>query len=68
MSADKKPFTFHVAETRHFEFEIWAKDANEAREKGMDMWRDAAAVGQWELPDQETEYEAREHIPEKSTT
>lgn len=52
----KKPFIFHIAETRHFEFEVWAASESEAREMGRDIWRDAPTTGQWELPDEETEY------------
>lgn len=66
--AEKKPFRFHVAETRHFEFEVWARNESEAREMGIDIWRDAATTGQWELPDQETEYEARRPLAERALT
>lgn len=56
-TVSKKPFMFHIIETQHYEFEIWADDEDEAREKGQKIWRDAPTVGQWELPDDETEYE-----------
>jgi hypothetical protein len=52
----KKPFTFHVAETRHFEFEVWAADKDSAREAGRKIWREAPTTGQWELAQEETEY------------
>ncbi len=63
----KKPFMIHVAETRHYEFEIWADDEDAARERGQSIWRDAPTVGQWELPDDETEYEVRELTKGKGT-
>lgn len=52
----KKPFTFHVAETRHFEFEVWATDEEAARDFGRKIWREAATTGQWELAQEETDY------------
>lgn len=54
----KQEFVFHIAETRHFEFKVWAESEEAAREAGQEIWRNAATVGQWELPDTETEYEA----------
>jgi hypothetical protein len=50
------PFTVHVAETSHFEFEVWAISEEDAREKAQDRWRAAPTTGQWELPDTETDY------------
>lgn len=55
----KQKYVFHVAETRHFEFEIWADDDEKARDYGREIWREATVTGHWELPDTETEYEAR---------
>lgn len=51
-------FTIHVAETRHFEFEVEAADEEAARDAGWKEWRDAPEVGGYELPDQETELSA----------
>lgn len=50
----KKRFIVHVEETRHYEFEVWAEDADQAREMGHPIWATADTVGEWELPDQET--------------
>ena len=55
-----KPFKMHVTLTRHYEFEVWAADKDAAFDKGTLIWRDAPTVGQWELPDEQTEYEITE--------
>ena len=54
----RKPFIVHVEEVRHFQFEVWATDADEARDGGVRIWRKADTTGQWELPDTETRYSA----------
>lgn len=54
--SEQKPFTFHVAETRHYEFQVWGIDEADVQERGQQIWREAATTGQWELPDEETEY------------
>lgn len=59
----KKPFIVHVAETRHFEFEVWATSREDAESSGQAIWRAAPTTGQWELPDEETEYRVTEASP-----
>jgi len=60
----KKPFIFHVSETRHYEFVVWDIDEAAARERGSVIWRDADTVGQWELPDEEVDY----HVTPKAVS
>jgi len=62
--ADKKRYLVHVAETRHFEFEVWAADSNAAEEMASQIWTKAATTGQWELPDTDTEYTVAERMTE----
>lgn len=52
-------FLIHVTETRHFEFEVEAADKDAAFENGRDKWIAAPTTGQWELAQQETDYEVR---------
>jgi hypothetical protein len=56
--SNKNPFHIQIAETRHFGFEVWARSENEAVKMAQKIWREAATTGQWEIGDQEVEYEA----------
>ena len=56
MASSAKPFKMHVTVTQHYEFEVWGDDKQEAFDKGTLIWRRAETVGQWELPDEETDY------------
>lgn len=58
--AEKKRFVMQIAETRHFEFEVWATSQTEAESVGLRIWREAPTTGQWELPGTETDYHAAE--------
>lgn len=62
--AKKKPFIVHVSETRHFEMEVWAADENRAREDGMELWRNAPVINQWELPPLPWSYETNARVGE----
>lgn len=59
---EKKRFLIHVAETRHFEFEVHAESQTEAESIGQQIWRKAPTTGQWELPDTDTNYDAAELV------
>jgi hypothetical protein len=54
--AEKKQFAIHIVETNHFELTVWASDKDEARASAQKIWREAPTIGQWELPETETEY------------
>jgi hypothetical protein len=56
--SDKRPYTIHIEETRHFEFEVWADTKSAALEEAQRIWREAPTTGQWELPDTATDYRA----------
>lgn len=48
-------FSVHLAETRHFIIPVQAVDTAEAREKAMELWRDAPVTGHWEISDTDTD-------------
>ena len=49
-------FVMDVTVTTHFQFEVEAADQQSAFDRGVDEWRFAPTVGQWEQPGEETEY------------
>lgn len=55
MSADKKPFRFIAIVTTTYEFEVWARDSQEALDLGSEIWMSAPTVGGWETGE-DTEY------------
>jgi hypothetical protein len=60
---DKTAYVIHIAETRHFEFTVWADDKDAALDMGREIWREAPTTGQWEIPDTETDYHTYKAMP-----
>lgn len=45
-----------VAVTKHYEIEIWAHNPDDALHKGVEIYQTADTIGQWEKPQEETDY------------
>ena len=64
MSENQPRYLVQIAETNNFEIPITAESPEEARRKAWELWRYANTVGQWEIPDTETEIVAVTHQPD----
>lgn len=50
-----KNFTVQIAETCNYEIQVQAEDEASAKTEALELWRNAAEVGGWQIADTETE-------------